>query len=196
MKRELLHPCRVLSMSNKFLNFEAGLLALGLLMFAPGTQAASPSSSTNLFPTEPLSLADAINLALQQNPSILRGQKDLEATQGIVIQTRAVALPKVNVAGKYSAVEPGAVDKATVSLGGTGFTFGTDQSWSSQIRLTQSLYEGGRIVSSLRAAKLKGELSLLDYQTTVANAVLAAQVAYFAVLLAEQQIIVHEASVE
>jgi outer membrane protein len=183
-------------MSDKHSKFENIFLALGLLMFAPVAQAAPSSSATNMFPTEPLSLADAVNLALQQNPSILRGQKDLEATQGIVIQTRAVALPKVNVAGKYSAVEPGAVDKATVTLGGTGFTFGTDQSWSSQIKLTQSLYEGGRIVSSLRAAKLKGELSLLDYQTTVANAVLEAQVAYFAVLLAEQQIIVHEASVE
>jgi len=36
----------------------------------------------------PLSLAEALNLALRQSPSILRAQKDLEASQGIVVQTR------------------------------------------------------------------------------------------------------------
>src|SRR5712691_8499838 len=126
------------------------LLRVCLALAASPIQAAETASATNSFPTEPLSLADAVNLALRQSPNVLKGQKDLESTQGVVIQTRAVALPKVKVSGNYSAYEPSAVDKASVSFAGSGFTFGTDQSWSSQIRLTQSLYEGGRMVSALR----------------------------------------------
>jgi outer membrane protein TolC len=141
-------------------------------------------------------LADAVNIALRQNPSVVRGQKDLEASQGVVIQTRAVALPKVRVFGNYTDYESGAVDKVSFSSLGSGITFGTDQSWSSQIRLTQSLFEGGRVVSALRTAKLTGQLSLLNYQTTVADAVLEVQIAYYGVLLAAQQIGVQEASVE
>src|SRR5207247_10459816 len=77
-----------------------------------------------------------------------------------------------------------------------GFTVGTDQSWATQIRLVQSLYEGGRMASSLRAGRLTQEQSVLNYQTVVANTVLDVQVAYDDVLLAEQQIKVQEASVE
>jgi outer membrane protein TolC len=76
------------------------------------------------------------------------------------------------------------------------FTFGPDQNWVTQIKLVQSLYEGGRILSSLRVARLTRERSLLDYQTTVANTVVEVQVAYYDVLLALQQITVQEASVE
>ena len=60
----------------------------------------------------------------------------------------------------------------------------------------QSLYEGGRILSALRVARLTKERSMLDYQTAVANTVVEVQVAYYDVLLALQQITVQEASVE
>jgi outer membrane protein len=76
------------------------------------------------------------------------------------------------------------------------FTFGPDQNWVSQIMLVQSLYEGGRILSALRVARLTKQRSLLDYQTVVANTVLDVQVAYYDVLVAAQQISVQEASVE
>jgi outer membrane protein TolC len=170
-------------------------LALGAALLAAVPTFAEVIPVTNAFPTEPLSLADAVNIALRLNPDVLKGQKDLEASQGVVIQTRAVALPKVRVTGNYSAYEPSAVDKLSVTFGSSGFNFGTDQSWSSQIRLTQSLFEGGKVVSALRAAKLTGQLAVLNYHTAVADAVLQVQIAYYGVLLAAQQIAVQEASV-
>ena len=42
--------------------------------------------------TQPLSLVDCLNLALSQNATILKAKSDLQATYGVVIQTRAVAL--------------------------------------------------------------------------------------------------------
>ncbi len=157
---------------------------------------------TNSILTQPLSLADAVNLALKQNPSILRAQKDLEAAQGVAIQTRAIAVPKLRATGGYSALEPSDVDSVAIpglafgTNAGAGVNFGTDQSWSSQLRLVQSLYEGGRMVSALRAARLTQEQSLLNYQTAAANTVLEVQIAYYDVLLDAQQITVQEASVE
>ncbi len=164
----------------------------GLLVLAPPLQASAALSGTNVFVPQPLSLADAVNLALQRNASVLRAQKDLEATQGIVIQTRAIVLPKLGVTGNYTAAQPTDVD----TFSGPGISFGTDQNWVSQLKLVQSLYEGGRMLSALRTAKLTKARSLLDYQTTVAEIVVAVQVAYYDVLLAMQQITVQEASVE
>lgn len=146
-------------------------------------------------PPRPMSLTDAINIALRQSPKLERAQKRLEADQGVEIQTRAIAVPKLSASGNFTAVEPSAVDTPPIIVG-TPFTFGTDQNWRTQVRIVQSLYEGGRILSSLRAANLIRERSLLDYQVAVADTVLEVQVAYYAVLLAEKQIRVQEASIE
>jgi outer membrane protein len=158
------------------------------------TAHAASSGPTNTFPRSPLSLADVINLALQQNPAILRAAKDVEATAGVVLQTKAIAVPKVNLTGGYEYLEKTDID--FLNFPGASFTFGNNQNWSTQIRLVQSLYEGGRMLSSFRTARLATEQSKLNYDTAVADAVLAVEIAYFDVLLAEQQITVQEASVE
>jgi outer membrane protein TolC len=174
------------------------LLALPFLVLALMPVSALPaqpppsSSTTNAFIPQPLSLADAVNLALRQNPNILRAQKDLEAAQGVIIQTRAIANPKVGITGNYSAAQPSDVDTIT----SPGLNFGNDQNWATQVKLVQSLYEGGRILSALRVARLTKERSMLDYQTAVADTVVQVEVSYYDVLLTLQQITVQEASVE
>ena len=64
------------------------LLLAGL---AFGVSAAETNAPAWL--SRPLSQADCINIALAQNANILKAKSDLEATAGVVIQTRAVALP-------------------------------------------------------------------------------------------------------
>jgi outer membrane protein len=111
-----------------------------------------------------------------------------------VVQTRAIAVPKVGITGSYSAAQRSDVDIVTVPA--VGFNLGQNQNWVSQIRVVQSVYEGGRILSSLRAARLTRQEALANYQTSVADTVLDVEIGYFDVLLAEQQITVEEASVE
>ncbi|HVM49929.1 MAG TPA: TolC family protein [Candidatus Acidoferrum sp.] len=169
-----------------------GLIWICLL--APAACGAETYVGTNVFTTAPLSIADTINIALRQNPNVVRAQKDVEAAAGVAVQSRAIAIPKVRAAGSYSAVQSTDID--TPNIPGFNFTFGTEQAWASQIRVVQSLYEGGRILSGLRVARLTKERSLLSYQTVVADTVLAVELAYFDVLLAQQEIIVQERSVE
>jgi outer membrane protein len=167
---------------------------LWLCLAAPLARAAQALPGTNVFTTQPLSLADAVDIALRQNPTLLRTQKDVEAAQGIAIQSRAIAIPKLRAAGSFSTVESTDVDTPRVAI--PNFTFGADKTYGSQIRIVQSLYEGGRILSSLRVAKLTKERAWLSYQTVVADTVLEVELAYYDVLLAAQQIIVQEKSVE
>ena len=56
--------------------------------------------------TRPLPLTDCLNLALQQNATILKAKNDLEASHGVVVQTRAVALPQVQATGQYKDTDP------------------------------------------------------------------------------------------
>ncbi len=174
-----------------------------LVLWLAGSAGAAPgalSPPSHQFITQPLSLADALDLALQQNPNILRAKQDLEAAQGVIIETRAVVLPKVAVSGSFNALQPTDVDTFSfpTNIPGLpgGVHFGVDENWTSQIRLVQSLYEGGRMLSALRVARLTREQSGLNYQTAVADTVVEVEIAYDDVLLAEQQITVQEASVE
>lgn len=168
------------------------LAGVGLWLVTSPASAATSPPGTNSFVTSPLSLADAVNLALAQNPNLLRARKDLEAAQGIAVQTRAIALPSFGLAGAYSAVQQSDVDIVEAP----GLTYGTPQNWSTQARLVQNFYQGGRMLSALRVANLTKDQSMLNYQTALADTVVAVQLAYYDVLLAAQQITVQEASVE
>ncbi len=185
------HPTKIRARTNLIEVFRFQFF-VALILHTMRADPASAAPLTNNFLTQPISLADAVNLALTQNPNIRRAQKDLEASQGVVIQTRAIAVPKVRITGDYDAKQRSDVDIISTN----GFDLGSDQNWQAQIRVVQSLYEGGRIASSLRVAKLTKEQAMLNYQTAVADTVLDVQIGYFDVLLAEQQIVVQEASVE
>jgi len=155
----------------------------------------------------PLSLAEALDLALQQNSAIRRSAADLEATHGVVVQTRAIALPRVGIGSSYTAVEDSSIDrfrgnvKFRTPAGTTNFNFGdafefANQRWSAGIRVTQSVYEGGRINSALRSARLTREQALMQHQTVIADVLRDVRIAYYAVLVAQQQMIVQEASLK
>ncbi len=151
--------------------------------------------ATNLI-SKPLSVAEALNIALEKNASILRGKADLKAAHGVVLQTRAIAIPKLRAGADYQLTDEGAIEGFTPQ-GGTNFSAvkNNNQKWSASIRLQQSIYEGGRINSALRAARLTKEQAILNYQTVLADTLRDVRVAYDDVLLAEQSIAVQEASV-
>jgi outer membrane protein TolC len=148
---------------------------------------AAADTNTAAWLTRPLSLADALNTALQQNATILKAQNDLEASHGIVVQTRAVVLPQVKASGQYA-------DEEITLATGSPYPL-PHQSWNSGIQIIQSIYEGGKLRAALRAADATKQQAVAQFQTGVADTLLAVRLAYYDTLLAAQQITVHEASV-
>ncbi len=170
------------------------ILALALAGFIAGRNATAQDAATNspAWLTQPLSLMGALNTALEQNAAILKGKNDLEASYGIVVQTRAIALPQVQATGKYADNEITTLQEPPI----TGFSYPeAHQDWNAGVQIVQSIYNGGKLTAAVRAARLTKEQALAQYQTVIADALLATRVAYYDVLLAEQQITVHEASV-
>ena len=159
--------------------------------FAQTNYSTSPVS-TNVpgWVTQPLSIVDALNFTLKQNSGLQKARADLESSRGLVIETRAVALPTVTASGKFTKEDQGLIQK----FPGVNAVF-PDESWNTSVQIVQTIYQGGRTLSAFRAARLTKEQSLLQYQTAVADALLATRIAYYDVLVAEQQILVNEASV-
>ena len=167
---------------------------------APGSTGVSPhrlprhtgSDAQAGWLSQPLSLDDAIRVALAQNGDILKAQHDLEAAHGVSLQTRAVVLPKIRGSAGYEhsqAVESDP-DRRRQSYEPLR------NNWTGGIRLQQNIYEGGRLAASWRAAKLVKEQAYQDYLTVLADTILEVRTAYYDVLLTEQQIAVQQASVK
>ncbi|HYT58784.1 MAG TPA: TolC family protein [Haliangiales bacterium] len=167
-----------------------------LLVATTGLHAAETNQLANApdWLTKPLSLADCLDLALKQNSAILKGKSDLEAAYGVVVQTRAIAIPKLAATGNYQFND--AIENLQLPPPAPSVTFQQDQSWSSGIRVVQSIYEGGRIRSSLKSAKLTREQAIHIYQTVIADTLTDVRIAYYDILTAAEQIVVHEASVK
>jgi outer membrane protein TolC len=138
--------------------------------------------------TRPLSLTDCLNIALSQNGTILKAGNDLDAQYGVVVQTRAVALPQVQATGQYKDTDPRAIE----SFPGLSQPH---ENWNAGVQIVQSIYEGGKMVAALQAASATKKQALAQYQTVIADTLLAVRLAYYDVLLAAQQITVNEASV-
>ncbi len=165
--------------------------------FSQTNSTAATSTNAPGWLTQPLSLVDALNLTLKQNSTIQKAQADLEAQRGLVIQTRAVALPTVAATGNATRNDQALIEQFPFKSPDptAGPTIGTPRdTWGTAITLTQTIYQGGRTLSAFRAAHLVKDQAILNYQSVVADTLLVTRIAYYDVLLAEQQIIVNEAS--
>jgi outer membrane protein TolC len=160
------------------------------LLFGFTLAVAAADTNSLAWLTRPLSLADALNTALTQNATILKAQNDLEASHGIVVQTRAVALPTVKANGQYADEELTLVQNFPGAVGGV-----PHQNWNAGIQIVQAIYEGGKLRAAIKAADATKQQAVAQFQTTVADTLLAVRLAYYDTLLAEQQITVHNASV-
>jgi len=83
-----------------------------------------------------------------------------------------------------------------LSVGGEPLPKNNNQDWDAQIRVVQSLYEGGRLLSAVRSSRLIRERALFVYQSTVADVMLSVSTAYDDVLNTAKQIEVRRSSVE
>lgn len=170
---------------------------LTLLSLSLGLAVAVSAADTNApeWLSRPLSLADCANIALAQNAAILKAKNDLQASQGVVIQTRAVALPTVQATGKYTDEQTSLLPQYPASVS-SFVPAQPHQSWNSGVQIVQNIYAGGKLVAAFQGATATRKQALAQYQTAVADTLLSVRLAYYDVLLAEQQIIVNEASVK
>jgi outer membrane protein len=139
--------------------------------------------------TRPLALADCLNIALAQNPTILKAKSDLESQYGVVVQTRAIALPQVQATGQYKKTDPSAIE----NFPGSGRQ--PSQNWNAGVQVVQTIYQGGKLLAAIKAAKVTKQQALAQYQSTLADTLLSVRLAYYDILLAAEQITVNEASV-
>jgi outer membrane protein len=169
------------------LNFGLFLLASGITALTCAAEMTNNNQPE--WPSRPLSMLDTINVALKQNGTILRGKSDLEAQYGLVVQTRAILIPKLMASGDYDYT----TEVETIPF--PGF-LPINNTYGANLQVVQNIYAGGQITSSLRVAKLTKDQALLQYQTVIADSLLQVRLGYYDVLQAAEEVTVEEASVK
>ncbi len=143
----------------------------------------------------PMSLSDAIELAVKSNRQLQASRQGNEAALSGVGQARGAFLPRLDViegftySDKPTLVFSNLLDQASFKQ--SNFAVGSLNqpspltNLSSQIRLEQPLYTGGKLSASLGQAKASAEASRETIKRTEQEVVLAAIEAYYRVLLAD-----------
>ena len=90
--------------------------------FAQPARAGGETSSSSRG-VRKFTLDQAIQTALQRNPTLLIAEREIERTKGVIIQVRAEALPHITVSGSYTWTDPNLT--RSTSIFGTPTTTGT-----------------------------------------------------------------------
>ena len=97
------------------------LLAALAFGFAQSARAGGETSSSSRG-VRKFTLDQAIQTALQRNPTLLIAEREIERTKGVIIEIRAQALPHITVAGSYTWTDP---NLSRANIFGTPTTTGT-----------------------------------------------------------------------
>ena len=153
----------------------AAAAAAGSLRAAPA-QDALPS---------PLDLRSAVRFALDHNYAILQAREAIRLQEGAIIQVKSQEIPNVAATGE---AERNAAAISQAYPQSTSF-------WNVQLMATQTLYAGGGVQSSIKAARLTRDAAAYDLQTAIDTALLDVRTKFFNVILAREKIKVDEDSV-
>ncbi len=173
--------------------------------------------------TKELTLDEAVQIALKQNPDILKALQEIERTRGLVIEVRGQALPRLLSTGNYNQQDRGLFrDSGGGATSATASTVGTaaennaannqasataqqqaqsaigrlDKNWQVTIEGRQLLYSGGQVAAAMRAAKFTQDSSYWSLRDTIDNVIAKTRLGFYQVLLNRALIKVREESVQ
>jgi len=188
-------------MLNKFL---LAVLVLVLGGFKNGLKAEEPKAGA-----VNLTLSKAVELALKQNPEILRSLQEIQRTRGQVIEVRALALPLASAVSNYNQQDKDLLERGSgggnVSIdtgsgtqtiqSGQGSVRGGDKNWRVAFEVKQMVYSGGQTRAAIKIAKLTEDSSYFALRDTVDRVVALVRQQFYNVLLNKALIVVAQESI-
>ncbi|UCE65061.1 MAG: TolC family protein [Candidatus Zixiibacteriota bacterium] len=131
-------------------------------------------------------LSAAIDLAIENNESYLIAKKEMERANSQIIEAAAGALPLIT--GGLTYLRNWRVPTGVFQFGDEIVTvkFGTDNSYTADLTLTQPLYSGGRTIAAIKIARLYKKLSRETVRSAGQNLKVEVYNAFFGAVLARE----------
>ena len=135
---------------------------------------------------EEISLAVAIDYALENSFAILQAKERIQEQYGLVLEVGAGVLPTLSLNSSYSEQDEDLL----------GFQEANEEDWRVSLQVRQALYAGGSLRASIRAQDALEQAVLYDLQTQVEATIQDVKTRYYDVLLARDTISVEEENIE
>ena len=151
-----------------------------------------------------LSLEKAVEIALRQNPDVARALKDIQRTQGQIVEARADALPRVAMTASFdytdpelrrSSLAPGASVLGDFNRASNSLIHYQNKQWRVELGVRQNVYSGGRITAQREVARIARDEAYYALRATIDRTISAVRVMYSRVLAARAMVDVSEEAV-
>ena len=126
---------------------------------------------------EQVNLQQAIQIALRHHPSIAAASGTLRANESRIGQAKSNYYPQVNWQTNYSRSSP-------FASASTRYSSGEYDAYSSNLNLTQNIYDFGKTSSQVEIANLNTNASQQDLDNVKSQIVLAVKQTYYSLLQA------------
>ena len=138
-----------------------------------------------------LTIQDAITAALQKNPDILVAAQELNTTSGRFISIRSSIIPKVTVKSDY-----GYTSRELNFVDDLGAQNVNDEQWGVNVEFSQLIYDGGAVVSGIRAAISDEVESYYRLRGVIDRIIFEVKTNFYEVVLNRALIIANQQSVD
>jgi outer membrane protein TolC len=140
--------------------------------------------------TEAYDLRRCIETALIHNDDINRARERVRQQQGVVVTARANFFPELRLDSNFRHISAERIPSFQ------GQSFGTQENWTVDLILEQSLYTGGRDSANLARQKMITAAVMEELSTIINDVLLIVRERYLGVLLARAQVIVQGQNIE
>ncbi len=159
-----------------------------------------------------MTLNDAVQIALKQNPDILNAIQQIRLTRGQLIEVAAQAVPQLVINSSYnkqqedlvtngrsigeSTIEipnPSGGRPTVISLGGGDAI--QNQTWNIQFQATQLIFDGGATISGIKAGSAAYDSAFFSLRSTIDNIVSQVINQFYQVILNRALIVAQEQNV-
>jgi outer membrane protein TolC len=204
---------------NKNLTWATALLGACAVAFADTAPAGAAVRTT-----KDLTLDEAVELAMTQNPDILRAEQEIRRTRGVVLEVQAQALPQISIGNEFEQEsknlilggEPPVATTQSNNLmnSGSGATVASPetnaatsasqssaannpmtQTWDVTITASQLIYSGGQVVAAIHIARYTQDATIYSLRDIVDTTIADVRSEFYAVLLDRAIIQVQEENV-
>ncbi len=161
-----------------------------------------------------MTLNDAVQIALKQNPDILNAIQQIRLTRGQLIQVASQAVPKLQInsqytqqqeslaAGTRASQQPTVIEipnpsggKPTIVTLGDGGRTVQNQSWNIQFQATQLVFDGGATFYGIKGGSAAYDSAFFSLRSTIDNIVSQVINQFYQVVLNRALIVAQEQNV-
>jgi outer membrane protein TolC len=145
-------------------------------------------SASTLAETPAYTLNDCIRIGLERAVPVMNAERDRQIAEATMKQARATGLPQIDLIGNYSRNDGTAAPFMTGDI--------LRNSYSGSIAASQTLYDGGKVFSAIRAANAYRSLTAQSKVQQEALLIRTIHTSFNGILLAQANVAVQEASVK